>query len=178
MHTIMFMVILLISSMVYSQEKKPFVPRDFKVPKSLETNEFMLRMLKVTDVIKDYDAVMSSVEHLQKTNPDKWPPRDLSMEQDLIDLGWHQKEFQMRSSFAYTVITLDESRILGCVYIMPTLEAGIDAKIYMWVRKSEYDEGLDPVLFRTVKNWIEKEWLFGKVSYPGRNPQTGEYSMY
>ena len=30
-----------------------------------------------------------------------WPSEDLTLEQDLIDLAWHQKEAQRRSSFTY-----------------------------------------------------------------------------
>ena len=41
----------------------PFVPSDFTVPEKLETGEFRLRMLTVNDVVKDYDAVMSSFDH-------------------------------------------------------------------------------------------------------------------
>jgi len=77
--------------------------------------------LTVNDVIKDYDAVMSSLNHLQGIfGPNStWPEADLTLEQDLIDLGWHQKEFQIRSSFAYTVVSPDETRVLGCLYIFP-----------------------------------------------------------
>ena len=41
----------------------PFVPREYGVPESLEVDEFRLRMLTVNDVVKDYGAVMSSVDH-------------------------------------------------------------------------------------------------------------------
>jgi len=79
---------------------KKFVPGDFSVPKGLETDRFRLRMLTINDVKKDYDAVMTSIEHLQKTKPfgptHEWPTEDLTYEQDLIDLGWHQKEFQKK----------------------------------------------------------------------------------
>ncbi|AKM79350.1 MAG: hypothetical protein UX85_C0002G0045 [Candidatus Beckwithbacteria bacterium GW2011_GWB1_47_15] len=147
-----------------------FVPKDFKVPDVLETDKFRLRMLRITDVVKDYDAVMTSVDHLQGVfgERSKWPPKDLTFEQDLIDLGWHQKEFQTRSSFAYTVMSPDESQCLGCVYIFPSSRQEFDADVYMWVRKSEFDKGLDPILFKTVKDWIESKWPFKKVSYPGR----------
>ena len=47
----------------------PFVPTDFEIPARLETAEFKLRMLTVDDVVKDYDAVVSSVEHLKTI----WP---------------------------------------------------------------------------------------------------------
>ena len=43
----------------------PLVPDGFSIPSSLVTEEFRLRMLTVNDVVKDYDAVMSSVEHLK-----------------------------------------------------------------------------------------------------------------
>jgi len=113
---------------------KHFIPTNFEIPKNLETNRLKIRMLKVSDVVKDYDAVMSSVKHLQNTKPfgpnQKWPI-GLTFEQNLIDLGWHQKEFQMSSSFAYTVMSLDETRCLGCLYIEPTTKFDYDAKIYM-----------------------------------------------
>ena len=150
-------------------KKSTIVPADFIVPDTLENQHFRIRMLSVNDVVKDYDAVMSSREHLKEMYPtSSWPSKDLTLEQDLIDLGWHQKEFQMRSSFAYTVVRLDENQVLGSVYINPSTKADYDAGITMWVRASEVDNGLDPILFNTVKIWISKEWPFKKVAYPGR----------
>ncbi len=126
-------------------------------------------MLTVNDVVKDYDAVMTSIENLQKMYQSSgWPTKDLTFEQNLIDLGWHQKEFQRRSSFAYTVVNLDESQVVGCIYINPTTKSNYDASITMWVRTSVRDMGLDGILFNTVKDWIKKDWPFKKVAYPGR----------
>jgi len=146
------------------------VPEEFEVPASFEAPTFRLRTLTVNDVVKDYDAVMSSVEHLQKQNVfgTTWPKADLSLEQDLIDLGWHQKEFQKRSSFAYTMMSLDEAECLGCIYIYPTEIPGKDAEVYLWVRASEYEKGTDAVLFETVKQWLERVWPFENVAYPDR----------
>jgi hypothetical protein len=149
---------------------KSFVPQNFSVPEVLETDKFRLRMLAATDVDKDYDAVMASVDHLRGVfgEQSEWPSKDLTLEQDLIDLEWHQNEFINRSSFTYTVMNLDESLCLGCVYIFPSRSLDFEADVYLWVRKSEYDKGLDPVLFETVKNWITDKWPFTKVRYPGR----------
>ncbi len=114
-----------------------FVQKDFDVPDTLENQYFRIRMLSVNDVVKDYDAVMTSLDHLQKMYPlSSWPTKELTFEQDLIDLGWHQKEFQMRRSFAFTVVTLDESEVVGCLYINPTTKKDFDASITMWVRAS------------------------------------------
>ena len=154
-----------------------FVPADFDVPASLETDRIRLRMLTVNDVDKDYDAVVSSTDHLQATFSDgsSWPI-GLTLEQNLIDLGWHQKEFQRRSSFAYTVISLDEEQVLGCPYIYPFDKGGYGARVTMWVRASMLEEGLDEHLYDSVQVWIADAWPFDKVAYPGRNMSFEEYN--
>ena len=146
-----------------------FVPPEFEVPERLETKEFRLRMLTVNDVVKDYDAVMTSVEHLKGILPGSSWPEGLTFEQDLIDLGWHQKEFQTRRSFAYTVVTPSESMVTGCVYINPTRKRGYDAEIYLWARESELASGLESRLFTAVREWVAREWPFRKVAFPGRD---------
>lgn len=86
----------------------PLVPEGFDVPVGFETERFVLRPLTIHDVVKDYDAMVSrGGEHA-----------NLTLEQNLIDLGWHQVEFQRRSSFTYTVMSTDSTRCLGCVYIV------------------------------------------------------------
>ena len=147
----------------------PFVPADFKVPENLETKEFRLRMLTVHDVVKDYDAVMTSIDHLKTIWPGGRWPEGLTLEQNLIDLGWHQKEFQTRRSFAYTVVTPSESRVTGCVYIDPTHKPGYEAEVYLWARQSELAGGLEARLYAAVKSWIAKEWPFKTVAFPGRD---------
>jgi hypothetical protein len=147
----------------------PFVPPEFEVPERLETSEFRLRMLTVNDVVKDYDAVMTSAEHLRKVFPGGSWPEGLTLEQNLIDLGWHQKEFQKRRSFAYTVVTPSESAVVGCVYIDPTRKRGYDAEIHLWARQSELASGLETRLYTAVKEWINREWPFEKPAFPGRD---------
>jgi hypothetical protein len=148
---------------------KHFVPPEFIVPNRLEHALFMLRPLLITDVVKDYDAVMTSVRHLQGVfGPHlKWPSPDLTFEQDLIDLGWHHKEFQRRTSFAYTMMTRDDSQCLGCAYIYPTSIDGYDAEVYCWVRSS-HATALDAVLFAALQAWLKRAWPFQRAAFPGR----------
>ncbi len=57
-------------------------------------------MLTINDLVKDYDAVMSSVEHIRSSfnlDPEESWPEGLTLEEDLIDLGWHQREFTLGS---------------------------------------------------------------------------------
>lgn len=73
------------------------------------------------------------------------------------------------------VMNPDETICLGCVYIDPCQKTGYDAEVYLWVRKSAFDEGLDPVLYRAIRDWVENEWPFQKVAYPGRGPGWEEW---
>ena len=167
----------LLPQILFSQNK-PFVPDDFNVPKTFKNQYFRIRMLTVHDVVKDYDAVMTSIDHLQKMYLPawNWPTEKLTLEQELIDLGWHQKEFQRRSSFAYTVVALDESQVLGCLYIDPCAKSRFDAEIYMWVRESELANNLDTVLFSTVKKWVIDDWPFKNPAYPLREISLEEWN--
>lgn len=82
----------------------PFVPTMFQVPARLETPGLELRMLTMNDVMKDFDAVIMSTTHLRGIfGRGSWP-QGLTLEQNLIDPGWHEKEFQERTSFAHTVL--------------------------------------------------------------------------
>ena len=148
-------------------KKKQFVPNDFAIPQVLEAERFRLRMLSVGDVENDYEAVMETQTRFLSLGYD-WPREGFTLEENRADLEQHQKEFLRREAFAYTVVSLDESRVLGCVYINPGNEDGVDARVRMWVRESEYENGLDPILFSEVRNWIKVEWPFEKVVYPER----------
>ncbi len=134
------------------------VPDDFEIPLGYTSERFVLRPLTIHDVVKDYDAMISrGGKHL-----------NLTLEQNLIDLGWHQVEFQRRSSFTYTVMTPAEARCLGCVYLYPSKSEGIDADVYLWVRGDEETTDFDAYLYATVRRWVDETWCFSRVAYPGR----------
>ena len=148
---------------------QPLVPDSFEVPEALETERIRLRPLTINDAVKDFEAVVTSEERLRTVfDPGGEWPSGLTLEQNIIELGWHQAEFQLRTSFAYTVVSLDESEVLGCIYIYPSPVPGYDAEVTMWVRQSRAEEGLDEHLFETVENWISDYWPLAKPAYPGR----------
>lgn len=159
------------------KQKSPagLVPPDFVVPQYLETERFRLRMLTIHDLELDYAAVTSSTEHLQTIWNNDWP-LGLTLEQNLIDLGWHQKEFQRRRSFAYTVVQPDESRVLGCVYIYPPSRPGFDAEVYLWARADELATGLEHELEVRVRKWLAERWPFQRVAWPGRSISWQEWA--
>jgi len=139
------------------------VPDDFALPAGLEHERFRLRMLTVDDVVKDFDAICDRVDHEGRPQPPFVP----TVAQNLVDLGWHQKEFELRRSFAFTVVAPDESEVLGCVYLYPSETH--DARVRLWVRRSAYEAGLDPVLERAVRGWVAADWPFTSVTFEERD---------
>jgi len=173
---ILLAMLIIMDSCRYAQESpnfrdvsSSFVPDSFEVPATLETERFQLRMLSTDEVEKDYEAVMESRELLHAQFGGPWPREGFTLQENLADLERHQREFEQREAFAYTVVSLDESRVLGCVYINPSEDEDTDAEVYMWVRQSEFDKGLDPILYETVKKWLKETWLFEGVNYSGRD---------
>lgn len=147
-----------------------FLPRDFEVPAVVETARFKMRSITIHDAFKDYDAVMSSREHLWARFGEVWgwPSEELTLEQNIIDLGWHQKEFQLRSSFDYVVVSLNDDRQLGCVYVDPPEEEGTDADVWYWARKSELESGLEGEMETFLLSWLVESWPFKVVAINGQ----------
>lgn len=146
----------------------PLVPDDFVVPLELTTERFRIRPLLASDAEKDYEALMESREliHTALLTED-WPDADFTLEENRHDLAVKETRFANRTSFTYTVVALDESEVLGCVYIRRGI-GGPDAAVFLWVRQSAHDAGLDPILEKTVREWIGDAWPFEWVVFPGR----------
>jgi hypothetical protein len=146
------------------------IPDDFAVPAGLDHEQFRLRMLAASDVEADYEAVMASQTRLRAGSPHGWPREGFTLEENLADLVRHEQEFHDRVAFAYTMVSPDESKVLGCVYINPPEPAsdsaadGHDAQAYMWVR-DEYHPDLTGTLFVAVQDWLDRDWPFQAVRY-------------
>ena len=158
----------------------PFVPHDFDVPETVEGEGFLIKPLTVHEAVIDYDAVMTSIDTIRDTywRAPGWPFDDLSLMQNVIDLAWHTKERQFRTSFAYIPVTPDGKVELGCIYMDPSAKQGFDADVQMWVRSSEATSGLDDRLYRTVRDWVERDWPWERVAYPGREISREDWDSF
>lgn len=146
---------------------KPFVPRDFVVPRHVTIPGFSLQALTLDHASADFDAVVSSSEHLQTLFGRGWPD-GLTLEQHRIDLAWHQKEFERRTSFAYAVLDASAGRMLGCAYVSPCDRNAFDAEIRYWVRSSDIASGSQERLGVALADWIEDVWPFINPRYRPR----------
>lgn len=146
------------------------VPDSFKVPEKLETSDFIVRKLRFSDAELDYQAVMSSIDIIKKTRGGAWPDSSLSFVDDQIDLAWHQREFENRTSFAYTVMSLKEDECLGCLYLYPPgyrneSSKDADVDVSFWVTQEAYSRGLYKIVYKVLDKWLKSTWPFKKITY-------------
>lgn len=115
--------------------KAAFVAPNFAVPTLVETPHFKLVPLGPALVRADFEAYMSSVEHLQKTftRSTAWPHAGISDAEAMKDMDGEQARFRLRIAFSYAVLTPDGKRERGCVYVSPSPVPGYDAQVRIWV---------------------------------------------
>lgn len=150
---------------------KPFVAKSFRVPTRVETEQFTLVPLGPALAKVDYAAYMSSIAHLQKTfsHSTGWPREGISDADAMKDMETEAARFQNRQSFAYAVLTPDGKRERGCIYVSPSTVDGYDAVVRLWVTQDEYNAGFDSKLYAWAIDWMQRDWPFENVSYPGRS---------
>tara|TARA_R110001592_G_scaffold108031_10_gene302269 strand:- start:13198 stop:13758 length:561 start_codon:yes stop_codon:yes gene_type:complete len=120
--------------------------------------------------VLDYAAVMASREQLQGlfAENDAWPPADLTAADDAADLAWHEVEFIHGKSFAYSLLSTDLQRCLGCLYLYPTASRDHQAEAYLWTAVTE-TELLRCAVVDEVMHWLESYWPFNALAWPGRS---------
>jgi hypothetical protein len=147
------------------------VPDAFEVPRAVEGTGFRLVPLGPEVVQIDYEAYMSSIDHLQETftRSTAWPTADLDAADAMADMENEQRRFEARESFAYAVLTPDGLRERGCIYVRPSPKAGFDAMVRLWVTRAEFDAGFDGELEAWAREWVADAWPFERVAWPGRS---------
>jgi len=147
-----------------------FVEEGFKAPFEVSTSDYHLRKLRVDDVEKDYQAVMSSKESLRQIFcvDDDWPADDMTIEKNYQDLKEHQDEFDNNEGFAYTIELPDKSKCIGCLYIFPFSHGVYDSCVYYWLI-DELDNQLNSNLREFTDKWLEKDFDLINPAYPGRD---------
>jgi hypothetical protein len=146
-----------------------FVPDHLALPDPPSGPGFYLAPLGLEHNAADLEAWSSSVEHIHATAGfagHDWPDAPMTLERNHEDLRVHVEDFAARRGFTYTVLSDPGDEVLGCVYIYPAPDQGVDANVRSWVRASRAE--LDGPLFWTVHDWLDAAWPFGAVAYAAR----------
>jgi hypothetical protein len=62
---------------------------------------------------------------------DDWP-KGLTRDDNLIDMGWHEREFTARRSFAW-IVRNPEGTYLGCAYLYPAIGERGRGEVVTWL---------------------------------------------
>ena len=144
-----------------------FVPSSFEVPVALDGPGFRLEPLGEQHNERDYDAWMSSIDHIRATpgfGADRGWPVAMSLEANRSDLAGHYEDFENREGFTYSI--LDDDAVIGCVYIYPSATPGHDADVSSWVRESRSE--MDAVVYQALTEWLRDVWPFTRPRYAPR----------
>lgn len=158
-----------------------FYPSGVRPPAELISVDYLLRPLRATDVDLDYEAVMEHPAMLRLSGGGVWPADDFTREANLADLVIHEREHENGVAFIYTVMNLDQSQCLGCVYVnqlsaykstgmtdvgRETFDDG-QAIVRFWVRHSRLRDELDWRLLNALIEWFTDNdaWWFSHVYF-------------
>lgn len=148
--------------------KVPLIPAGFQPPTALETERFRLRPLDYEVMLADYEAVIKGARNLARAyERDEAYYRNFTLQDEIIELGWHIGEWRRRRSFAYAIMRPDGGTCYGSVYVYPTMKRDYDSQVIMWT-VPEAPPGLEGAVYEAVRRWMLEDWRFAKVGYPGR----------
>ena len=141
-------------------EEGALVPADFAMPGPPGDDRFRFELLGPEHNVADLEAWSSSIDHIHSTpgfNPQGWPERPYTLEENRADLVRHRDHSEQRLDFAWTVLDPQQPDVvIGCVYLYrdPTGEA--EAKARSWVRADR--AYLDADLRDHLRPWFETAW--------------------
>lgn len=143
---------------------RPLLPHGLRPPEAWGGPGWQARALRLADAEADFEAVMASADRLRgwMDPADPWP-EGLTLHENRVDLGWHEREFTSGHSYAWTV--LEGARVVGCAYLYPSDREGFDAMAFWWVRTGH--EGLEAQLGAAFRALIAALPL--TCAFPGRD---------
>ena len=108
------------------------------------------------------------MEHIAATPGFPWGswPREMTRDENRVDLQRHANDFRTRKGFTYTVLDTAGRDVIGCVYPHPPRDTDHGARALSWVRQSH--ARLDIPLWHAVSEWLESDWPFASVEYASR----------
>lgn len=106
---------------------------DSDVPRRAEFGGFVLAPLTPAETEEDFHAVIESTAVLTGLFNSDWP-KGLTLEDNRIDLSWHDREFRAKRSFAW-IIRDQNGAYLGCAYLYPDIGKCGSGAAVTWMRE-------------------------------------------
>ena len=137
-------------------------------PYALRTDRVFIEPLSPRITQLDYDAYMSSIQHINDSMGWGFPTPDLTLEWANYDMHKCWNAFGRGEGFYYAVLSPDRSEELGAVYFKQPA-AGThprEAEFTQWVVEQELETDLDRHLLQSVVNWVRSDWDIERLVHP------------
>jgi hypothetical protein len=175
------------------KNNKQLLSDDIVLPETLSTAVFMLIPLTLAHVLLDYATLMQNKAMLRSLSGSPWPQDSFTVADNLVDLEWHWDEHQRRIAFTYTILNLDKTECLGCVYIKSFVNlvetqttnqqivnniGDCEAAVRFWVSQSVLKNKLDPYLLQALIHWFKNDWPFTRVLFHTRQTNNWAFAYF
>lgn len=140
---------------------------DAPLPRSARLPGFDLTPLTPAQVDEDFAAVVGSAHILKDVFGGTWP-EGLTLQDNLYDLAWHDREFALDRSFAW-IVRDHEGLYLGCAYLYPEMGRLGFALGCLWIVDRPDRFALQALLQSDLQDWFD-EILSRKIEITWRMP--------
>lgn len=145
---------------------RPLYPRGQRPPERFAGEFFSARPLLLADAEADYEAVVAAgaALHTVFESDGSWPD-GLTLDENRVDVGWHEREFTIGQSYAWTILDPAGAPTIGCAYIYPADRIGADAMAFWWFRpgREAAEADFEPAFRKVIAT------LPGVCVFPGRD---------
>lgn len=105
---------------------------DTTLPREADVGPFRLGPLGPAQAEEDFEVVTTSEAVLVGVFGSDWP-KGLTLDENRVDMGWHDREFTAKRSFAW-IVRDAEGAYLGCAYLYPDIGSTGRGQVVTWIR--------------------------------------------
>ncbi len=102
------------------------------LPREADVGPFRLGPLGPGQAEEDFEVVTASESVLVGVFGGDWP-KGLTLSENRVDMGWHDREFTAKRSFAW-IVRDTEGAYLGCAYLYPAIGTTGRGQVVTWIR--------------------------------------------
>jgi hypothetical protein len=153
------------------------LPEGFDPPRSHEFSLYKLTVLGPTFADLDFHAVKASAENIRHVfgPSNDWPNANITHLENYADLVRHEREFNERVAFAYSLLDRKGELYLGCLYVKPIKSKRevdrrkhlFQAQAFLWFSSAQRVIDQTEALVE-IQEWLSNYWPLNSIAWPGR----------
>lgn len=137
----------------------------FNPPEDKDFDGFVISKLVPADAKVDYEAIINNAASIRKQLGITWPTGNETFEDNLAQLKDHEKDFDSKKAFAYSIWDPERKKYLGCLYfyfkVMPwfrEVPEEADAVVEVWVIEEMSEREKLRNIVEQIQSWVEDDW--------------------